>query len=94
MNNAVIGRGLRADSNCYTSQLDIIAFNTRLSGKRVKCVYDNGTVTTDVGTRVLTQTISKHNGKINIILSAFNLCSSTLATCRHHDKYPARTYCS
>ena len=38
---AIVGRSLRVEDNCYTSQLSIV-YSERLNGKNVTCAHDNG----------------------------------------------------
>ena len=38
---AIVGRSLRVDGNCYTSQLSI-EYSERLNGKNIICAHDNG----------------------------------------------------
>ena len=47
-NGDMIIRSLRAESNCYVSQMNIL-FSANLNGSTVACAYDNGTATVGVG---------------------------------------------
>ena len=38
---AIVGRSLRVEDNCYTSQLSVV-YNERLNGKNVTCAHDSG----------------------------------------------------
>lgn len=44
----LVGRSLRVEDNCYTSQLQI-KFNNNFVGSLVICAYDNGIVAKPVG---------------------------------------------
>ena len=47
-NGAIIGRGIRVEENCYTSQLNITV-GSNVVGQSVECTYNNGTATTLIG---------------------------------------------
>jgi hypothetical protein len=38
---AIVGRSLRVDGNCYTSQLSV-AYSERLNRKNITCAHDDG----------------------------------------------------
>ena len=41
-NGSIIGRGIRVEGNCFTSQLNITV-NSDMIGKTIECVHDNST---------------------------------------------------
>ena len=57
---AVIGRGLRIDGNCYTSELSIV-YRESFAGRNVTCMYDNGiAVLSTVSAMIIHNTIGKY----------------------------------
>ena len=57
---AVIGRGLRIDGNCYTSELGIV-YRESFSGRNVTCIYDNGiTIISTITAMIVHNTIGKN----------------------------------
>ena len=44
----IVIRSLRVESNCYTSQLNIL-FRASLIDETITCAYDNGSVAIEIG---------------------------------------------
>ena len=57
-NGDIVIHSLRADSSCYTSQMNIL-FSANLNGSTVACAYDNGTATVGVGSMSIMAGINK-----------------------------------
>ena len=52
--------GISAENGCFTSQLDIV-FDTGFQGRTVRCLVDNGTHASEIGSDVLTLSIGIPN---------------------------------
>ena len=48
-NGSIVGRGLRSENGCYTSQLNVTV-TPDMIGKSIECVHDDITSTSTVGT--------------------------------------------
>ena len=54
---AIVGRSLRVDGNCYTSQLSVV-YSERLNGKSITCAHDNGfTISSRISLMITQDTI-------------------------------------
>ena len=51
-NGAVVGRGVRNENNCYTSQLTVLV-TPDLNGRTIECHNDNGIQETPVNSTTL-----------------------------------------
>ena len=52
---AIIGRGIRIDNMCFTSQLNITV-DSSMDGKSIECFYNNGTSANLIGNSSVTIT--------------------------------------
>ena len=51
-NGAIIGHVVRAENDCYTSQITVQVSN-ELNGTTVVCAHDNGTDSIEIGSAIL-----------------------------------------
>ena len=51
-NGAIVGRNLRVNGSCYTSQLTV-NISTNVNGKAVECTYDSGRVLEPIGSTTI-----------------------------------------
>ena len=58
-NGAIIGRGIRIEGPCFTSQLNITV-ESNMEGESVECIYNDGTATSLIGNSTITITSGDH----------------------------------
>ena len=70
---AIVGRSIRVENNCYTSQLNIFV-SPNVIGRDVFCAYDNGLNEVDVGNSTVTLTTgTKNNCNMKVHMSYYNV---------------------